>query len=195
MNLPVRAAVFLFGLLPYVAIRSAYQMRARRTAKTIHRSNGGDRVLITLVVIGQFLLPLVYIFSSWVDFANYAPMPGVGFAGIFIWLAGLWLFWRAHVDLGDNWSVNLELRAAHQLVTHGVYGLVRHPMYAAFLLLGVAQALLLPNWLAGTAALVTVALMCLVRIPTEEAMMCEHFGQTYREYILRTGRVMPRIGA
>ncbi len=67
-------------------------------------------------------------------------------------------------------------------------------MYAAFLLLGIAQALLLPNWFAGLAASVAVALMCLVRIPNEEAMMLEYFGQTYREYIVRTGSVIPRFG-
>lgn len=72
-----------------------------------------------------------------------------------------------HADFGSNWSVSLELRSTHRLVTHDVQRLVRHPMYAAFILFGIAQALLLPNWIAGSSALVAVALPCAVRIPNE----------------------------
>jgi protein-S-isoprenylcysteine O-methyltransferase Ste14 len=67
-------------------------------------------------------------------------------------------------------------------------------MYAAFILFGVAQALLLPNWLAGGSALVAVAILCVIRIPNEEAMMCEFFGREYRNYMKRTGGVIPRLG-
>jgi len=31
-----------------------------------------------------------------------------------------------------------------------------------------------------------------VRIPREEAMMEDEFGEEYRRYVERTGRVMPR---
>jgi hypothetical protein len=54
--------------------------------------------------------------------------------------------------------------------------------------------LLLPNWLAGASALAAVALLCAIRIPNEEAMMCEFFGQEYRDYMKRTGSVIPRPG-
>ncbi len=46
-------------------------------------------------------------------------------------VAALWLFWRSHADLGRNWSQAFELRKGHELITHGVYRVVRHPMYAA----------------------------------------------------------------
>ncbi len=108
-------------------------------------------------------------------------------------LAALWLFWRSHADLGLNWSVTLEIRKEHQLITNGVYRSIRHPMYAAIWLFSLAQALLLANWLAGPAALVTFAPMYLLRTPREERMMCEIFGQEYRDYMARTGRLFPRL--
>jgi len=52
---------------------------------------------------------------------------------------------RTHKDLGRNWSVTLEVREQHALVTNGVYSRVRHPMYSAFWLWALAQALLLPK--------------------------------------------------
>lgn len=195
MNLHAPQIIFLIGLLVYVAVRSVFQKRVAGATTTVTRSTRLDRLLILLVILGQIALPLLYLFSSWLNFANYASPILAPWLGAITWLAGLWVFWRSHADLGTNWSVSLELRSTHQLVTQGVYRLVRHPMYAAFVLLGMAQALLLPNWLAGASALATIALLCVIRIPNEEAMMCEFFGPAYRDYMKRTGGIVPRPGA
>jgi len=74
----------------------------------------------------------------------------------------------------------------------GVDELVRHPMRAAHLLWAVAQLLLLQNWIAGPAFLVASLPLYVVRIPREEEMMLEEFGEEYRRYAERTGRVVPR---
>jgi len=95
--------------------------------------------------------------------------------------------------LGQNWSVALEIHKGHRLVTNGVYRLIRHPMYASALLLGLAQGLMLQNWLAGWYTLVVSALAFLIRIPREEKMMCEFFGQEYIDYMKRTGRIFPPL--
>jgi protein-S-isoprenylcysteine O-methyltransferase Ste14 len=116
----------------------------------------------------------------------------VPFAGVVVLAAALALFWRAHADLGTNWSISLEIRKGHRLVSSGVYRRVRHPMYAAIFLFGVAQALLLANWLAGPAALVTFAPLYVIRVPREEALLLERFGDAYREVMARTGRLWPR---
>ena len=194
MNLHTSQAIFLIGLLLYLLLRAVYQKRAASATTTVTRSNKHDRFLVLLVILGQIVLPLLYLFSPWLNFANYESPVIALRLGALAWVVGLWVFWRSHADLGTNWSVSLELRSTHQLVTRGVYRFVRHPMYAAFVLLGVAQALLLPNWLAGGFALVAVVLLCVVRIPNEEAMMCEFFGQEYRDYMKRTGGVVPRLG-
>jgi len=107
--------------------------------------------------------------------------------------AALWLFWRSHADLGDNWSVTLELRNGHQLVKHGVYRSIRHPMYAAIFLWSLAQGLILENWLAGWSSFATFSAMYFLRTPREERMMCEFLGEEYREYMRETGRLFPRI--
>jgi len=65
-------------------------------------------------------------------------------------------------------------------------------MYASIWLFGLAQGLLLENWLAGWSALVTFAIMYFVRTPREERMMCDSFGEDYRDYMRRTGRLLPR---
>ena len=194
MNLHIGPIVFAFGLLLYLVIRAVFQRRVVGIATTATRSTRADRWLIFLVVFGQVVLPGVYLFSPWLNFANHDAPRVLVVLGAFIWGAGLWLFWRSHTDLGNNWSVTLEVRSSHQLITHGVYSVIRHPMYAAFLLFGIAQALLLANWVAGLSALAAVALLCIVRVPREESMMCEFFGEEYRQYMRSTGGIAPRIG-
>ena len=108
-------------------------------------------------------------------------------------VAALLLFWRSHSDLGENWSRTLEIRKGHQLVTHGLYRWIRHPMYAAIWLLRLAQGLLLQNWLAGWSTFVAFAVMYFVRISEEERMMGDFFGQKYSDYMRRTGRLFPRV--
>ena len=66
-------------------------------------------------------------------------------------------------------------------------------MYASTWLWGIAQALLLQNWLAGLSALIAFAPMYFLRTPREEEMMGESFGQDYRDYMAQTGRLVPRI--
>ena len=108
-------------------------------------------------------------------------------------VVALWLFWTSHADLGKNWSRTLEIQKGHQLVTHGVYRSVRHPMYASIWLFSLAQGLLLESWLAGWSAFVAFAILYFVRIPHEERMMREFFGRDYTDYMAQTGRIFPRI--
>ena len=106
-------------------------------------------------------------------------------------VAGLWLFWRSHTDLGKCWSVTLKLNQDHELIVKGVYQYMRHPMYASFFLLAISQALLLNNLLAGGAAFPAVALLYLLRVPNEEKMMMEHFGEEYLAYRRNTNALFP----
>ena len=103
------------------------------------------------------------------------------------------MLWRSHADLGRNWSATLHITGEHSLVTGGVYRHIRHPMYTAHLLWAVAQGLLLSNWLAGWAFFVLSIPLYVIRIPKEEQMMLERFGEEYSAYKSRTGMLIPRM--
>ncbi len=105
----------------------------------------------------------------------------------------LWLLWRSHYDLGRNWRVTTEIREGHTLVTSGIFRYIRHPMYSAHWLWGIAQVLLIHNWIAGLASLVIWLPVYLLRVRREENMMLEKFGEEYRLYMRQTGRIIPRI--
>lgn len=186
--------VFFVGFVLYLGIRGKFASQVKRNELTVRRVDVLEKVLMVFTIAGSTLPVVLYLFTSRLAFADYRLPPLAPWCGVVVMLVALWLFWRSHADLGLNWSVTLEIRKEHQLITHGIYRFVRHPMYAAIWLFSLAQALLLANWFAGCAALVVFAPMYFLRTPREEQMMCEVFGQEYRDYMARTGRLRPRLG-
>jgi protein-S-isoprenylcysteine O-methyltransferase Ste14 len=185
--------VFFAGFIVYLGIRGYYARRTKHLARVHRQVDALERLLLLLVIPSSNLLPVLYLFTPLLSFADYRLPAFAPWFGAATMLVALWLFWRSHADLGENWSVSLEVRREHRLVKHGVYKAIRHPMYAAIILWSLAQGLLLPNWFAGWSALVTFSLMDYLRTPREERMMCEFFGAEYRDYMRQTGRLVPRL--
>ena len=100
------------------------------------------------------------------------------------------VFWILRA-LGRNFSTSLA--ASETLVTDGPYRLVRHPMYAAFLLLWIVFALISANWFVGVSGIAALAIVLVIRTPKEERLLLGLFGDEYRAYMQRTGRIVPRL--
>lgn len=179
-----------FGILWFV-LRLRPGRRSRKTPVRYSGRGVREFALLGASLIGLGIVPGVYLATHFPRFADYPVVPVLSYLGIAADVACLWLFHRTHRDLGHNWSVSLDVRERHTLVTAGVYGLVRHPMYAAFWLMALAQLLLLPNWVAGPAGLVGFGILFLHRIRREEEMMIAAFGEEYRVYMRQTARVLP----
>ena len=189
------AAKWIWGLgcVAWWVIRYPHECRSRRTAIAVRTKTGLERVLLTISFCGLGIVPLIYVTTGQPKFASYAFNPLLAWLGTAVFIASLVLFYVVHRDLGRSWSVTLELRDKHALITHGVYKWVRHPMYSAFWLWAIAQALLLSNWVAGFAGLVGFGILYFARVGHEEKMMLDGFGDGYREYMARTKRIIPGI--
>ena len=148
--------------------------------------------ILVLAWVG-FFVPLIWVASPAFSFAEYPLRTGPLVAGVMCLVICLWLFYRSHADLGTNWSITLEVREGHRLITQGVYRWVRHPMYSALALYSVGQALVIPNWVAGLSNLVALAVLLALRIGAEERMMAQQFGNEYAAYTARTKRLIPRV--
>jgi protein-S-isoprenylcysteine O-methyltransferase Ste14 len=181
------------GFIMIFIIRLPNWWRAKTRRIVVDRKTARDVALFAFLSVGVGALPLVYVFTPWLSFADYRLPSWVGWTGAAIFALALWLLWRAHAALGPFWSDSLQRREGHPLITSGIYGYIRHPMYAFGWLLGIAQALLLQNWIAGLSGLVSFALLYFLRVPREEQMMLDQFGEEYRAYMNRTGRIIPRV--
>ncbi len=179
--------VYLFGVYG----PSARHFRKGRAARS--QSRPLDIALDMLVFLAWHVLPWIYIFSTWLDFADYSLPAWAGWIGVVIFAGALVLLWRAYHDLGHNWSPKIDIVEGQVLVTQGIYGKIRHPIYAGLWLWAVAQPLLLHNWIAGFAFPLCFLILYLVRMPREEKMLQDQFGQEYLDYIEKTGRIIPRL--
>jgi protein-S-isoprenylcysteine O-methyltransferase Ste14 len=192
VTVAVSKAVVVLASAVMIAIRAPHGHRSRGVR--VARSYRG-RLEIALLAVAwlAFFLPLVWVVSGAPRIADYPLHPIPLVAGVALLASGLWLFYRAHADLGRHWSITLEVREGHRLVTDGVYRRIRHPMYLALLVYAVGQGLVLPNWIAGPSYAVAMLLLVALRLGPEERMMRAEFGEAYQAYAERTNRLIPGI--
>ncbi len=72
-------------------------------------------------------------------------------------------------------------------VTTGIYRYSRHPMYITQLVMFIGTGIASASWLFLLLTIV-YAIMSFMAVSTEESILLEKFGDTYREYIKRTPR-------
>jgi len=192
MNPWIAKAVILGASVVMVVIRAPHGRRSRKVKVARSCKSRREIILLTLAWIG-FFVPLVWVASPAFSFAEYPLRLGPLIAGVACFVVGLWLFHRSHADLGTYWSVTLEVRENHRLVTQGIYRRVRHPMYAALFLYAIGQALALPNWFAGPSYLLSFGILFALRVRAEEKMMLETFGDEYAAYMASTKCLVPGI--
>lgn len=192
MNVWWAKAVVIAASIAMIVIRAPHGQRSRTVAVAKSRKGPLETVLLTFAWLG-FLVPFIWLATPWLSFADYPLRPVPFVAGTLLLVLGLWLFYRSHADLGTNWSITLEVREGHRLITHGIYRRIRHPMYLALFLYSLGQALMIPNWIAGPSYFVPFALLFASRLGREEGMMREEFGKDYDAYVARTKRLIPGV--
>lgn len=189
----VAKIVFCAMAVLWYVNRLPHERRSGRTPVARNVRDVRETVLLTISLSGLGLIPLAYVATGFPAAAERAFVPALAWLGLLAALGALAMFWLTHRALGRNWSVSLQVRENHRLIQDGVYARVRHPMYTAFWLWAVAQALLLPNWVAGLSGLVGFGTLYAFRIGREERMMLDAFGDEYRAYSARTARLIPWI--
>ena len=195
MDLASEAAFRLAtGVLLTVAllVRVYFKRQVRDAERASARHEQRERAFYNLV-LACFLLGYVYASGPWLDFARLELPAWLRWLGGTTMVAAIGLLWWTHQVLGTNWSGVLEIYRHHALVTRGPYRRVRHPMYLGFFIFGVGLLLLTANTLVGASYLGATTWMYLVRAPAEEEMMVDRFGDAYRDYMERTGRLLPRL--
>ena len=184
--------IYFILFLATTVVRKIFTTKNRKMDFAVNKKTTGDIVLLFIDGVGM-ILPLIYVFSSWLDFANYNLPDWIGWIGVALFADAIFILYLSHADLGKNWSPILGIQKEHTLVTTGIYKYIRHPMYAAHILWAIAQILILHNWIAGYSFIVVMIPHFVLRVKKEEAMMIEQFGAEYEEYMQKTGRIFPKI--
>lgn len=147
------------------------------------------KIIASLALIG--FLVLYALNPNWLT-ALSVPFPDwLRWLGIAFGCVSFMIYIWALATLGKEWSPNLQTRKNHQLVTTGPYARMRHPLYAAYILFMTSIALLTANCF--FIALLVASIFVLVRrIPMEEQILIETFGEEYKTYMQKTRGLIPK---
>jgi len=184
--------IYLVLFILLVIIRKYYERKYGGERIKVSKGNLVEIIMLSFVGLGM-IAPLVFAFTSWLDFANYHLPEFIRWAGIILFILVCWLLGRSHADLKKYFSLSLEIKDNHILMKEGVYKYIRHPIYTAHLLWALGQLLLIPNWIAGPPFILFTILLCFYRIPKEEDMMIKQFSEEYRGYMKKTGMIFPKF--
>jgi protein-S-isoprenylcysteine O-methyltransferase Ste14 len=192
--------LFWILILGVMIMRIVFTLRVRRAGERVMPDRAAVkregwipfaiRVFSFFTLLG--LLVAYAFFPSSLSAFSFSFPDALRWLGFFIGLAGVGLWIWAQIALGKEWSPQLQLREKHRLITTGPYARMRHPLYSGMILWAGGLALTSANWIFVAIALLVDSVF-FIRVPREEQMMIEEFGEEYREYIKRTGRVFPKI--
>ena len=184
---------FFILFMVWFLVRAYYGKKAKSNRVKEKVRPGFETLLVGLNFIGMMILPLAALFTPYLDsFSMHVP-DEIRLLFLIIGFFNVWLFAKVHADLGSNWSPILEIKDNHTLVTKGIYRKIRHPMYAHLWLWVIGQGFILDNWLVLLFGIVAWGLLYYLRVPKEEEMLTNRFGDAYKDYMHKTGRVIPKI--
>jgi len=158
----------------------------------------GWRIAVPLRAAGLLLwlyLPLYVLLPRWMAWSTFGVPSAIrwGALAIAAILVPPFVHW-AQRSLGTNVTTTVVTRQHHQLVTHGPYAYIRHPLYTGAIVFFLGMSIAAGSWFLPLVMLIVFPVL-MMRIPKEEAELEDRFGEAYRRYKARTGRFLPRIGS
>lgn len=124
---------------------------------------------------------------------NFVPHSDfIGIIGLVISFCGACIACWSRYNLGKNWSLSVQEKEQHELIQHGIYKLIRHPIYTGLLLLFIGNALIVGDY-RGIIAVALVFVSFWFKLKKEEKLLTETFGNKYIEYAAKTKALIPFV--
>ena len=160
--------------------------------RTSHRTRV-LRVNVLALALYAVFAATAFGWRTWVQWQRTGDT-GLRYTGAAIALIGILLTGAAQWQMGESWRIGVDLTEHTTLVTNGVFGVVRNPIFTAMVVNAIGLTLLVANNVAvvGLVALI-VALEIQVRLVEEPYLRTTHGGE-YTNYAARAGRFLPGIG-
>lgn len=112
-------------------------------------------------------------------------------AGVCLMLLGVALRWYSARVLGKYFTFNVAIQGGQSLIEAGPYRYIRHPSYTGALLSLLGFGLALGNWAGLAVSFCGMGFAYSYRIPVEEAVLASALGESYKQYMKRTWRLVP----
>lgn len=187
--------MFAIILVAAFGMSAFFRRRARQTGAIPRRREGGRIMFLRLLFAAPFYLAMVaYVVNPrWMDWSALPLPTAVRLAGVAFGLATLPVLYWVLRSIGRNISETVLTKTDHQLVTHGPYRWVRHPLYTVATVAFLSLGLIASNGFILVMGVASFAAVALLVVPKEEAELADKFGEAYAGYKQRTGALVPRV--
>ncbi len=192
LEMPILIRITTGVLLAMQTLSRLWMTRNKQQAENSRFSHRPREQFLIRLTGGAMVLAYLYAVLPDTTSLDFALPVVLRWAGAVLMLTGNVLFLLAYRHLGRQWSPELEIQPGHRLIIRGIYRIFRHPMYTGFLIFGLGLLFLSAN-LFGCVYLPAVAAMIITRLPSEEQLLTEEFGEEYLEYKRRTSALIPGI--
>ena len=178
------------------AISGYYRRKARQSESISRADEPGHIKLLRLLALPLYLSMLAYLINpAWMEWSAL-PLPNwLRMMGVLLGLISLGGIYWVMTSIGRNVSETYLTKESHELVMAGPYRWIRHPLYSVATLMLFSVSLIAANWFMLLMTLIAMGGIVLVVVPREEQALAVKFGEDYREYQTRTGRIAPRLRA
>ncbi|HEX2401669.1 MAG TPA: isoprenylcysteine carboxylmethyltransferase family protein [Mycobacterium sp.] len=173
----------------YVGVKNPEVLRRRMNAGPTHESRPVQKVVSSGVVLTFFALLVVSGFDHRFGWSNVPTT--VALVGNVLAAVGL-LITMVVVVQNSYAAANITVEADQTVVSTGLYGLVRHPMYFGGLVMLIGMPFALGSYWAVVIVLVDLVLLAARILDEEKALTEELTG--YREYTQKVhSRLVPHV--
>jgi protein-S-isoprenylcysteine O-methyltransferase Ste14 len=188
--------IFIAIFVITLSISGYFRRQARRSGEVIRRAQEGRGMVVLRVLFAApfYASVLAYMINpAWMAWSMLSMPTWLRWLAVVVGLGMVPIIYQVMRSIGTNISETFLTKEHHVLVTHGPYRWVRHPLYSAATVVFVSLSIVAANWFMLTMALLLIVVISRVTIPREEAQLILKFGDQYREYQQRTGRLVPRL--
>jgi len=181
----ILTASFLFFLSEFAL------MIAKRSKKEKTKARKDKKSLILFWIAIPLGISLGFFAANyhvWSSFNKFAAI-----VGLCIFIFGILFRWISIIRLNKEFTVDVSITENHTLKTDGIYKNIRHPSYLGLFIECFGLSLAMNSFISILVVNIPILLVILYRIKIEENILIEEFGDSYRNYMKVSNKLLPKI--
>jgi protein-S-isoprenylcysteine O-methyltransferase Ste14 len=117
----------------------------------------------------------------------------IALVGLGVFMTGMMIRWISIIQLNKEFTVDVVITTNHQLKTDGIYKSIRHPSYLGLLFICFGLSVAMNSYISLFVITIPVLLVIIYRIKIEEDILMKEFGQPYKDYVMKTHKMIPKL--
>lgn len=193
-------ALVIFGVMFVVVFVGRSVIQKRRTGDSGIRAGvlgaaiGSIEWLAGWLLVAAMLTAVAAPVAELAGLAPWTDSAWVRGAGTVVAIGGIGLTFMAQLSMGDQWRIGVDETERTDLVTSGVFGVVRNPIFSAMIVVAVGLAAMVPNPISAVGVVLLVLAIEMQIRAVEEPHLRRLHGDRYADYEAQVGRLVPQIG-